>query len=188
MELRTTPGTLLLAVPQMLDPNFMHTVVLICEHTGDGAFGLIVNRATELSLGQLFEDHATLARSNLPVLEGGPVGRDTLQFVHRMPDVIREGYPVLDGLFLGGALEDLARYVDEDAYAEEHVRLFVGYSGWSAGQLDSELGSGSWVPAPFDADLVFGPAEAESVWRRAMRSLGAEGERLAGLPPDPTWN
>lgn len=188
MTLRAPPGTLLVAVPQMLDPNFMHTVVLLCEHTEQGAYGLVVNRRTEITVDRLVPDHPLLAASRFPVFDGGPVGHDTLQFLHRVPGRIPGGVELADGLHVGGRLDALAEYVRNEEHAGEDVRLFLGYSGWGEGQLDAELAIGSWVPAPLDPRHVFGDRSPEVVWRGVLRSLGDRGKRLSDLPPDVSWN
>ena len=74
---------MLLSAPALLDPNFMHTVVLMCQHDEEGAFGLVVNRTTQARVGDLFPDHPDLGSLELKVREGGPVARDTLQLIHR---------------------------------------------------------------------------------------------------------
>ncbi|MFT5151182.1 MAG: putative transcriptional regulator, partial [Planctomycetota bacterium] len=105
------PGTLLLSVPQMLDPNFMHTVVLMVQHSSTGAFGLVVNRDAVTTVKMLFPEHALLSLVNFPVHAGGPVGQDSFQFLHCVPDAIAGGIELSDGLFLGGDLDSFAEYV-----------------------------------------------------------------------------
>jgi putative transcriptional regulator len=186
-ELIVDAGTLLAAWPDMLDPNFMHRVVLVCQHDADGAYGLVTNRRTELTLQELMPDHELLGSSSFAVHLGGPVDHSTLQFLHVLPDRIPGGI-CLDGtLWLGGELDALARVVTEDEAAAGSVRVFLGYSGWGAGQLDVELGTGSWIPAPSSKEAVFGE-DGEPTWRRVVRSIGAAGRDLENLPPDVSWN
>jgi putative transcriptional regulator len=187
-ELRVEAGTLLAAFPDMLDPNFMHSVVLICQHSDQGAYGVITNRATPQVVKELLPDHPTLGRSSFPVFLGGPVDHSTLQFVHVVPEVIPGGMSIDGKLWLGGDLDALGEYlVKKPRAAARRVRLFRGYSGWSAGQLDGELGSGSWLPAPPALRAIFGEP-GETTWRRVVRSIGGEGEGLDRQPPDVSWN
>jgi putative transcriptional regulator len=187
-ELRVEAGTLLAAWPDMRDPNFMHAVVLVCQHGEEGAYGLVLNRPTEFAVHQLLPDHPTLGEARLAVHCGGPVDHTSMQFVHRAPKRVPGGIPLANGLYLGGELEALGRYLtaDPDA-AERDVRVFVGYSGWGAGQLETELGTGSWLPVPFQIDAVFS-TDAAATWRRVVRSAGGPGRVLADLPPDVSWN
>jgi len=186
--LRIAPGTLLLSAPPLLDPNFMHTVVLLVQHDDDGAYGLVVNRSTDATLGDLLPEHPQLGVSEIKVYGGGPVGLDTLQVLHQAPHALPGGVPIGQGLFLGTGLDELAGFLASEDASGARLRLVVGYSGWGAGQLDAELASGSWIPRSLDLALVFTDDPPEAVWRRALRDLGDSGVGLASQPPDPTWN
>jgi len=188
-ELRVQPGTLLAAWPDLRDPNFMHSVVVICQHSPESAYGLITNRLSGHGIQDLFPEHPMLGALDFPVHLGGPVDHDTLQFLHRVPDQVPGGVSLDGRLWLGGELEALGRYlseVDRDE-AQRHVRLFLGYSGWAAGQLESELSTGSWIPAAPSFDAVFGDP-GEETWRSVVRSIGDEGSELENEPPDISWN
>ncbi|MFT7479386.1 MAG: putative transcriptional regulator [Gammaproteobacteria bacterium] len=188
MDLHVTPGSFLVSVPQMLDPNFMHTVLLMCEHTSQGALGLVVNRAPALIVRDLLPEHPKFAELDFPVHHGGPVGLDSLQFVHTTDERIPGGIELAPDLYLGGDLDSLGTFLGQEQQPQHSVRLFLGYAGWAAGQLEGELQTGSWVPAPLDPKLLFSDEPAEDVWRQSLRSLGLEGEGLSQLPPDVSWN
>jgi len=191
LELRVGEGTLLAAGPDMLDPNFMHRVVLLCRHTEEGAYGLVVNRPSELSTRDVFAAHPVLGAEgapDFPVFIGGPVGLDTLQVLHRVPEHVGGGLEIAAGIHVGGDLDQVARYVlAEPVAARANLRLALGYSGWAGGQLEAELAESAWLPAPPDPALVFGE-DGDTVWRRVVRSIGASAEGLADQPPDPEWN
>jgi putative transcriptional regulator len=187
-ELRVEAGTLLAAFPDMRDPNFMHSVVLICQHSDQGAYGMITNRATKFVVKDLLPEHALLGKSRFPVFLGGPVDHTTLQFVHRVPELIPGGVSIDGKLWLGGELDALGTYLAEKPRAAlRRVRLFLGYAGWGADQLDNELGTGSWIPAPPALAAIFGEP-GETTWRRVVRSIGREGNDLEQQPPDVSWN
>lgn len=187
-DLLVEPGTLLAAWPDLMDPNFMHSVVAMCQHSSDGAYGMVVNRVTELSIGDLLPDHPMLGGLAFPVHLGGPVDHSTIQFLHTVPGEIPGGHGLDGKLWLGGELNALGRYLRADRErAEATVRIFLGYSGWGAGQLEHELAHGSWLPAPPSPAAVFGEP-GEVTWRRVVRSVGREGAELENLPPDVSWN
>jgi putative transcriptional regulator len=187
-ELRAVSGSLLVAAPDMLDPNFMHAVVLVVSHEPAGAMGLVLNRPANVTVDALLPDHPLLSRQRFLVHQGGPVGRDGLQFLHRVPERVPGGYEIAEGLFLGGEIDALAEYLeDQRAAAHEFVRLLIGYAGWGEGQLDRELSEGVWLPAPGKAEWVFN-TDPERMWRDAVRSIGDAGRGLDELPPDVHWN
>ena len=148
----------------------------------------MVNRPAAVTLDVLLPDHPVLGKQRFPIYTGGPVGLDTLQFVHRAGAAIPGGIEIVSDLCLGGELDALAGYLAErGSEAEKGVRLIVGYSGWGAGQLEGELATGSWLPAALDADWIF-QSDPQATWRSVLRSLGSEAAGLEDLPPDVTWN
>ncbi len=194
MQLRVAPGTILASSPDLLDPNFMHSLSVMCEHSEDGAFGLVVNKQSSLTVDRLLPDHPIFGKLELPAWWGGPVGSDTLQILHRVPEHITSGHHLGGGLYLGATLDELSEFCTglEPSAVTDACRFVLGYAGWGAGQLEMELAAGSWLPVALDVELVFspnpGPASQEPTWQRALRSLGEEGKGLAVLPPDLHWN
>lgn len=188
MDLFVAPGSFLASGPDLLDPNFMHTVVLIGQHGEGGAYGLVLNRVSPQVTCDVLDDSLALGRASVPISLGGPVGLDTLQILHRAPQRVDGGVEVCDGLFLGGEFESLGRYVESDPQAfQRDVRLFLGYSGWGAGQLEHELTQGTWLPAPPDVSAVF-EVRQDNLWRDVVRSLGHSAQGFDQQPPDPSWN
>lgn len=188
MDLCIEPGTLLASTPDMLDPNFMHCVVLMIQHGSQGAYGLVVNKLSPLTLAHLFPTRPALALPSFPVHWGGPVGLDTLQILHCVPERVPGGLELGEGVHIGGDLEALARLLAEDLEeAKKRVRFVIGYSGWGEGQLEMELERHSWLPAALSAEVVFG-ADQQRTWRQVVRSVGGEARAYEDLPPDLRWN
>ena len=187
--LRVAGGTLLASAPSLRDPNFMHTVSVICEHSEAGAYGLVINKQSTLTVDRLLIDHPLFRELPIPVWWGGPVGSNALQILHRVPDDLPGGHEIGGGLFIGGELDDFASYVERTPPAEltYHARFLLGYAGWGEGQLEMELRTGSWVPLALNTELAFRD-DQEATWQEAVRSLGADGGELADLPPDIRWN
>lgn len=194
------PGTLLLSAPDLQDPNFMHTVVLLLDHSEDGALGLIINRRMGQEVREVFPDHSLLRSVDLRLCEGGPVGTDTMQILHRgfrsqgagpegaHSEVPTMGMHVRSGIHVGGDLDEIANALESVEAPDEEVRFVVGYSGWGKSQLEAEIMTHSWLPLPATPDLIFSSGDAESVWRAAVGRLGGGGSSLAHLPPDTSWN
>lgn len=176
------PGTLLIAPPTVLDPNFFRTVVLLCEHSTNGSFGLILNRPIEVEIDILTGD---LAGYEGELCFGGPVQPDTLHFLHRLD--VPDAEPVVDGIRWGGDFESVMSYHREQSLTDSTLKLFLGYSGWGAGQLHDEIQAGGWIVADADASAVFGEP-ARELWRKRLRKLGGEFAVLANFPIDPRLN
>lgn len=178
-------GALLVASPRLLDPNFMHTVVLLIDHGGKGTFGLVLNRPLEVSVGAIGADVPLLAGRNDPVWAGGPVQRGELHVLHRSGASVPGALDVIDGVQFGGDPEVL-RTALADCGAGA-VRFVAGYAGWGEGQLAAEMAEDSWVVVPGTAKRIFDP-HPETLWRRVLRAEGGQVAELADVPPDPSWN
>jgi putative transcriptional regulator len=178
------PGILLIAEPFLKDPNFMRTVVLLCEHQEEGSFGFVINRKYEFRLNELMNDMEDI---DLPIYYGGPVRKDSLHFLHQYPDLIPEGQPIDKDIYWGGDFEEAIRLLREGRIHPEHIRFYIGYSGWSQGQLDDELKQQSWLTVKANRKIVFEPEE-DNIWKEALRLLGGDYEQLVNYPIDPQLN
>ena len=176
-------GKLLIAEPFLSDPNFARSVILLCEHGEEGSVGFILNKSTELTLGDLLPD---LYTPLLNVYQGGPVQLDTLHMLHRMPGVFG-GNQIFPGVFWGGSYEALQQAIAENTYQPMDLRLFVGYAGWSPGQLEKEMSEGAWIVTDLSEQILF-ETEAENIWKQAIQLLGSEYSYLANLPLNPQLN
>ena len=178
-------GKLLIAEPFLHDPNFARSVVFLCEHGPEGTIGFVLNQLTSLSIGDLviqLENHPPL----LGLYNGGPVQPDTLHIMHRIPDVLG-GVAVAPGIYWGGSYEILQHIIQNEKHDEKDIRLFIGYSGWSAGQLEKEMTDGAWLVGDANEDIIF-ESEPENVWKKAISNLGENYSLLANMPLDPQLN
>ncbi len=178
-------GSLLLAPPMSADPNFYRTVVLVCEHDdAEGSFGLILNRPLELLLTDVLDEENTPARQ---ICLGGPVQQNTLHYLHRLGEDVENSIVVVDDIYWGGDFEQLKDVLRSGAVREEDVRLFLGYAGWSPGQLEEEIAADGWIVTPANADLVFS-SDASRLWRAVLRTMGGQFAAMANFPDDPRLN
>lgn len=179
-------GTFLVAAPRLLDPNFMHAVVLLVDHGDEGSYGLIVNRRGEIALSDLGSDAPLLAGRKDPIWFGGPVGVERLQVLHGLGETVPGALTVLPGVQFGGDPDFLRKRLDGKK-SDAPTKFVVGYSGWGAAQLEGELAEGAWVVCPASDRFVFDP-DPETLWRRVLRARGGPYAQLADVPPDPSWN
>lgn len=179
-------ASLLVSEPFMLDPNFKRSVVLLCEHDDtDGTLGFILNQPDVLTLGDVLAD---LSEAPFRLFIGGPVGRDTLHFVHKCYDRLNSGIELANGVYWGGNFEALRLLIQRKEIGEDEIKFFMGYSGWSPGQLDQELQENTWmVSSSYHPDIVFENDE-ENLWREAIVNLGPKYAHVAKFPQNPMWN
>ena len=173
-------GQLLIAMPNIVDPPFEKSVIYICVHNSDGAMGLLVNRPiqslsfTEL-LGQLEVDFSSEI-SPVSVMFGGPVeqGRG---FVLHSPDYLQDASLVVDEDVVLTATVEILQAI-ADGMGPKKYLLALGYAGWDAGQLDSEIKNNGWLSVGSDHDLIFG-SDSESKWLKAMTKIGIDPHMLS---------
>jgi len=182
-----TTGTFLVASPALRDPNFVRTVVLMCEHGPGGSWGLVVNRRTDLTFGDLLDDLPFPAQSEARVFWGGPVEPSRMQTLHRLRHGTDLDVPVCAGVNLGLDADTFRQVVANALLPGEALQTYVGHSGWGPGQLDAELAMGSWITCTADASFVFDTDPADT-WERVLRALGPGYARLASVPLDPRIN
>ena len=165
---------LLLSMPQLTDPNFNRTVVLLCKHSGDGAFGLVVNRPLVTSGRVVINlDPPVSTDRELQIWVGGPVEpHRSWMLVGGDPDEdAMSGMRIAERLYLSTSPDLLRRMLEPEP--PPRTRLVVGYSGWGPGQLDAELEASAWLMSEVDPDLIFGTSP-ERMWETAIRRLGAD--------------
>ena len=161
-------GTLLLAEPYLLDPNFKRTAIALVDHHAEGTVGFVINRPLDWRITDVVNGFPDFTA---PLSYGGPVQRDTLHFLHTLGDRLGESEHVADGVYWGGDFEILTGLIADGVADASQVRFFLGYSGWDAGQLAEEMRGTTWVTAGLTADLIF-DLPAEQVWPRALDRLG----------------
>ena len=179
------PGQLLLSEPFMLDENFRRTVVLVCEHDNEnGTVGLIINKSINLRLNDVVEDFPPFKAK---LFLGGPVGTDTLQFLHSMGDEIEGSVKLSDQLYWGGNFEQLKLMIQTGKINPADIRFFLGYSGWGTGQLEQELKDNSWIIAKATHKGIF-KIPNEDIWKETMKDMGGVYSTMAGYPENPALN
>ena len=178
------PGMLLIADPFLKDPNFMRTVVFLCEHQEEGSFGFVLNRSYEYTLNELVTGLDDL---KIPVFYGGPVQIDTIHFLHQYPDLIPGGYEITDGIFWGGEFETAINLIRNKEIDPQRIRFYIGYSGWGSGQLSDELKEKSWLTVQASRKIIF-HKKADEIWKDSLRLLGGDYEMMINFPIDPQLN
>jgi len=178
-------GSLLLSEPFMMDPNFQRSVILLCEHHEEGSLGLVLNQPSALLLKDVMQD---MPDAEYQLFIGGPVGQDSIQFVHQCYDRLNSGIAIGENLFWGGNFEALKLLIQDHAIGMDEIKFFIGYSGWEKGQLANELAQNAWITGDqYNPDLIF-MNDGENLWKQAVISLGPRYAHVANFPVNPTWN
>jgi putative transcriptional regulator len=163
---------LLLAMPQLVDPNFRRTVVLLCEHSEDGAWGLILNRPTGKTAASAIDFTPSLrGDSGLELWSGGPVESQRGALLLPEEPLGEDAFEVSPGIYVSSSADFLRRLIEGPGV--EKARLLMGYAGWGPQQLDRELTESSWLISDVSRDIVFETKPAE-MWETAIRRLGVD--------------
>ena len=175
-------GQLLIASPALLDPNFHRAVVLVTEHSEEGAAGLVLNRPSPVAVAEAVPALESLVDDGEQVWVGGPVQSDAVLVLGEFEDPEDAAVPLFGALGFP-SLDD----PDEILPVTIRRRVFAGYAGWGAGQLEGELARDDWIVEPADADDAFTEAP-EELWRDVLRRKGGVYELVARMPEDPSLN
>ncbi len=182
-QIRSLRGQLLIAGATLPDPNFARAVVLICQHSDEGALGLVLNRPGDLVVGDVAPELSDLTGGDAVIDSGGPVQPDALLLLGEFEDASYAGMPVIGNVGLMGERREISELVDVTVRA----RAFAGYAGWGPGQLDAELERNDWFVAPAGVDDIFDP-DPDELWRRVLERKGGHFRLVARMPIDPSVN
>lgn len=177
-------GQLILDNGKLRGSFFHRSVILICQHDSEGAFGLILNRSTNNKVGEAVVANLPDTLKKEPLYLGGPVQPQALSYLHNdthLPDA-----NVFTNLNLGHSLDSLME-LGESFSATRKLRVFAGYAGWSPGQLEDEMKRDTWMTHPASLDLVFHP-DPNHLWPMILKQKGWKYKLIADGPEDPAWN
>lgn len=177
-------GHLLLAHPALKDANFRRTAILMSSHDEEGAMGVVLNRPLKKVLGELGGDFALGPLAKVPLFYGGPVERRQVILCAWRPHAAEPGEGDAFQLLFGLDTERATELATEEGV---QLRAYLGYAGWSGGQLEGELERDTWVVAELEPELIQRPAD-ETLWRHVLSGLDPQWRLLAGEPDDPGVN
>jgi putative transcriptional regulator len=182
-KLKPAPGRFLLAEPFMPDAPFVRSVVYICQHDEIGTVGFVLNKINDWKLDNLLEDYPILETE---VFEGGPVCPEQLYYLHTKGDLFTNCEKLEEGLFMGGPYQELLQNITK--FSRNDIRFFVGYSGWSVGQLEEEIEEKAWlVVEKKDINEVMN-CKDENDWKKLMERQGSVHKKMTDFPKDPRLN
>ncbi len=182
-EFQSHQGSLLIASPSLLDPNFHRTVVLVAEHTEDGAMGVVLNRPSDVTVAEAVPKLTSLVEEHELLHIGGPVQHEAVVVLAELDDPAQAALLALGDIgFLKADVEP-----DELAGTLRRARVYLGYAGWAAAQLEAELEESAWIVEPAVPEDVFSE-NASGLWSAVLRRKGGTYAVIAMMPPDPSVN
>ena len=175
-------GDLLISEPFLPDPNFERSVILMCEHDGNGSFGFVLNHLSTLKFEEVISEAGEFTDD---LFVGGPVQQDTVHMIHRCPELIENSQSVSEGIWWGGDFEKTLFLLNTKQISKSDIKFFIGYSGWSEDQLKEEIEAKSWIvyngPTP---EQVF-DFDPNVLWRRILNDKGGKFRIFLNYPEDP---
>ncbi len=184
MQEQPEKGKILISEPFLNDPNFKRTIILLTEHNEEGSIGFILNKPTQFRVHHLLEDFPEF---DAPVYFGGPVQVNSLQFIHKAGNIIEDSTEICDGLYWGGSFEILKLLIEAKQIHPADVRFFIGYSGWTGGQLNDEIKINSWIVTSTSTENIFSD-EPDKLWSGILKGMGKKFAILASFPENPSVN
>lgn len=169
----------------MADPNFKRTVVVLVQHNDeDGSLGFVLTRPAPMVLEDVIDGFEGF---EAPLFVGGPVQMDTLHYLHTLGDLLPGSVEVVPGLFWGGDFDVLRNLVATKQVQPEQFKFFLGYSGWSVGQLEDEMKEKSWITHKAKASYIF-KTEGEELWKKVLQEKGGKYAMMVNFPENPILN
>ena len=186
-DLLTIPskGDLLISEPYLPDPNFERTVVLLCEHDENGSFGFVLNKLAKAELSDLIEEVGDFKSE---IYMGGPVQRNTLHFLHKGNYKLEGDKMIVDGIHWGVDFEELLSKINMKQIDEQDLKFFVGYSGWSPGQLLDELKEKAWIVCKNASPNFVFDTNPDELWKMVLKNMGGKFKVMSNYPVDPRLN
>lgn len=179
-------GSLLISEPFLQDAYFQRSVILLMEHTTEGSMGFILNKKTDLLVNSFFKDFQELPQ--MPIYLGGPVSANRLFFLHSLGETVIQGaLKINEHLYFDGNFENLRAYILSGHPIEGKVKFFLGYSGWSEGQLNNEILQNSWAVTHATPADIFS-ANGDAYWKDCVKLLGNGYKNWTKYPKDPYMN
>ncbi len=178
-------GQLLIAEPSIIgDLSFNRSVILLADHNHEGSVGFILNKPLDYTISDLIPE----IEASFKIYNGGPVEQDNLYFIHTIPELITGSIEISNGIFWGGDFELTRSLINEGKINKENIRFFLGYTGWSANQLESELKENSWIMIANNYKSTILSKSSSQFWKEKIIELGGDYLIWSNAPENPILN
>ena len=182
-NLKPKKGRLLLAEPFMNDDHFSRSVIYMCEHNKTGSYGFILNNKLNIKLDEIIPDIKIL---NINVYYGGPVHSSNLFFLHELGDIIDSSVKISDNIWTSGDFNQIIEFMNMGILDINKIKFFLGYTGWTKNQLETEFDSNSWIAIDLKKENIF--CKNDDLWKEVLSNRGGKLKAIANFPINPTDN
>jgi putative transcriptional regulator len=176
-------GRVLVSEPFLQDTYFKRSLVLLTEHSNEGAVGFVLNKPLEVKVNEVISDFPLSPAS---VSIGGPVSTNTIHYLHTLGDIVPNSVHVLGNIYWGGDFEAIKGMIRAGEISPDQIRFFLGYSGWHAGQLENELSQNSWLITEVKPTQIMKPNN--NIWKNTLSQLGEKYKIWSNFPENPSLN
>mgnify|MGYP006305143731 FL=1 len=176
-------GRILISEPLLNDSYFKRSVVLLTEHSENGAVGFVLNKPIDIPITDVISDFPSFSTT---LYVGGPVGKDTVHYIHTLGELISNSVHVKDDIYWGGDFDQVKEYIREGLIQPSQIRFFLGYSGWSPRQLEGEIENNAWLVSEVESSKIMNPDE--NLWNKILQNLGSHYKSWTNCPENPTLN
>lgn len=177
-------GRVLISEPFLSDQYFRRSIVYLTEHNEEGSLGFVLNKPLDMGIHEIVEDFPD---AEFPISVGGPVSNNTIHFIHTLGDEVPESVQVTEGIWWGGDFDHIKNMISGDRIKKHQLRFFLGYAGWSPGQLDGELEENAWLVGKISPKMVMHGVENE-FWSDILARYNNKYKAWANFPEDPGLN
>ncbi len=182
-NLEPKKGRLLLSEPLSNDLFFNRSVVFLTEHNNNGSVGFTLNKTTKIKLPELIDG---ISRK-IPVYLGGPVGENTLHFIHNLGEIIDESIKIINNIYWGGNFNQVIDLINDGIINNNNSIFFIGYSGWEKNQLNNEIKKNYWLVTEANQEIIFSKNN-ETLWKNIVKTFDNKYKLWQNIPINPNLN
>jgi putative transcriptional regulator len=176
-------GRILISEPLLSDSYFKRSVVLLTEHSENGSVGFVLNKPIDLQITDVIKDFPSF---DTRLYVGGPVGKDTVHYIHTLGEIIPNSVHVKDNIYWGGDFDSIKESIREGLVDPSQIRFFLGYSGWSPRQLEGEIENNAWLISEVESSRIMSPDN--NMWKGILNELGNRYKIWTNCPENPALN
>lgn len=182
--LKPKKGRLLISEPSLSDPTFFKSVILLTYHSNKESIGLILNQPTNIEIGDIFEE---ISSSDFPLYIGGPVSKNSIQYIHTLGEKINNSIEISNGIYWGGDFEEIIKLINNGEISNQDIRFFAGYSGWESNQLKEEIEEESWIISIAKKETCMQYSN-HNLWSNIIKTKESRYAIWANMPNNPHLN